>query len=215
MNREKVKSGKYAVNRARRRARKARLNIVKLVWLTAVALLACAPAMAGDDDRAAAIAAHRAEMRQTLQYRGGEAIREVAADVETVAAGRGWRCSTGGPVVAGGDLSGYECEGDSGKGTMRPLSMYGYIHDALDWEFGDDRRGTPLDARIWVIGSNEPGGLNVTVLIDGEDEGVCYDNNGTDYCTPISKQARTAIMDAAADISVEMRAQFDALKARK
>jgi hypothetical protein len=193
MNREKVKSGKYAtVNRARRRARKARLNIVKLVWLTAVALVACAPVMAGDDVRAWVTAA----------------TADTRYEVELVAAERGWWCSEGGPIVAGGDLSGYGCRGFNGKsGTMELLSMQKYIELTDDWEFGDDRSGRAIDAQIRIE--------DVTVIVDGDNAQVCADDGKGTYCLPLSTTARTAIMDAAADISVEMRAQFDALKASK
>ena len=143
-------------------------------------------------------------------------VGSVAADVEAVAAGVAWRCSTGGPVVRGGDLSGYACEGDGGAGTMAPLSMYRYIRDALDWDFGDAPNGDIVTARVWVIGNNAPDGLNVWVDVDEENEGVCYEGpDGNDRCQSISLRAREAVLEAGTDIAAEILAKFEALKGGK
>ena len=142
-------------------------------------------------------------------------VDAVVNDVEAVAAGRGWRCSTGGPVVAGGDLSGYACAGDSGKGTMAPLSMYGYVRGALDWDFAEGSDGEITGARLWIVGDNAPGGLNVDVIIDDENAGVCWETSAGEHCRALSDNARAAILEAGEEIAAEIRDKFNRLTGGK
>jgi hypothetical protein len=152
----------------------------------------------------------RDEARETTNV--SRTVATVVKDVEAVAAGRGWRCSTGGPVVTGGDLSGYACAGDSGKGTMAPLSMYGYIRGALDWDFAEGSDGEITGARVWIVGSNAPGGLNVEIIIDDENAGVCWETNDGERCRALSDDARAAVLETGAEIAEEIRAKFNRLR---